>query len=154
MKKQFSAGIVTFYQADSKSCASSSGSMQAKSEPEFLLLHYISGHWDFPKGKLEVGEDSKTAAIRELQEETGLTGVQLFDGFSHEIGYQFRGKDGQPIEKTVTFFLGKVPKKEVRLSYEHIGYAWIPYELAYRQLTFDNAKELLKKAHDFLKTHQ
>lgn len=150
MKKQFSAGIVIYYQPDAKSHASPLAT-QAEGEPEYLLLHYLSGHWDFPKGKLEAGEDAKTAAIRELREETGLTGAQLLDGFSHELGYQFRGKDGQPIEKTVTFFLGNVSKKEVKLSHEHISYAWIPYELAYRQLTFDNAKELLKKADAFLK---
>lgn len=139
MKKQTSAGIVVYYQADKTS------------EPEYLLLHYLSGHWDFPKGKLESGEDAKTAAIRELQEETGLTGAQLYDGFSHDLAYHFRGKDGQPIEKTVTFFLGKVATKDVRISHEHIGYAWIPYELAHRQLTFENAKELIQKAHAFLR---
>jgi bis(5'-nucleosidyl)-tetraphosphatase len=142
MKKQFSAGIVVYYQTDNRN------------EPEYLLLHYLSGHWDFPKGKLEEGEDTTTAAIRELQEETGLTDAKLLDGFSHELAYQFRGKDGQQIEKTVTFFLGRVTTKNVRISHEHIGYVWIPYELAYRQLTFDNAKDLIKKADVFLKANK
>ncbi|PKN03222.1 diadenosine tetraphosphate hydrolase [Candidatus Dependentiae bacterium HGW-Dependentiae-1] len=139
MKKQTSAGIVVYYQADKDS------------EPEFLLLHYLSGHWDLPKGKLEEGEDTLTAAVRELQEETGLTDARLHDGFSFELSYTFKGKDGQPIEKTVTFFLGSVARKEVTLSHEHIGYAWIPYQLAHRQLTFANAKELLQKAAIFLR---
>ncbi len=139
MIKQVSAGIVVYYQADKKS------------EPEYLLLHYLSGHWDFPKGKLEKGEDTLSAAVRELQEETGLTGARLREGFSDSLSYSFKGKDGQPIEKTVTFFLGSVDTKEVKLSHEHVGYAWIPYALAHRQLTFANAKDLLQKADAFLR---
>lgn len=31
-----------------------------------------SGHWEFPGGKLEPGEDAVTAAVRECREELGL----------------------------------------------------------------------------------
>ena len=31
-----------------------------------------SGHWEFPGGKLEPGEDAATAAVRECREELGL----------------------------------------------------------------------------------
>ncbi|VAW28879.1 Bis(5'-nucleosyl)-tetraphosphatase (Asymmetrical) [hydrothermal vent metagenome] len=36
------------------------------------LLIYRLGKWDFPKGKLEKGEPFKLAAIREVEEETGV----------------------------------------------------------------------------------
>ena len=47
----------------------SSGAIMASikknsNEEEFLLLHHTAGHWDFPKGNIEVGEDeigSRTA---------------------------------------------------------------------------------------------
>ena len=38
-----------------------------------LLLHYTSGHWDYPKGNIETNETELEAATRELQEETGIT---------------------------------------------------------------------------------
>ncbi len=37
-----------------------------------VLMIYRLGKWDFPKGKLEKGESFKKAAVREVEEETGL----------------------------------------------------------------------------------
>ena len=45
---------------------------------EFLVI-YRNGTWDLPKGKLEKGEDFQTAALREVEEETGLHGLQMIE---------------------------------------------------------------------------
>lgn len=37
-----------------------------------LLVRYKSGSWAFPKGHLEAGETAQQAAVREVQEETGV----------------------------------------------------------------------------------
>ena len=42
-----------------------------------LLLIYRRGFWDLPKGKLDEGETIEACAVREVEEETGLTNVQL-----------------------------------------------------------------------------
>ena len=40
---------------------------------EVLLVHRPAyDDWSFPKGKLERGEDEESAAVREVEEETGL----------------------------------------------------------------------------------
>ena len=42
-------------------------------QPEALLVRYRgSGTWGFPKGHLEAGETPQQAAVREVQEETGV----------------------------------------------------------------------------------
>ncbi|GAA3994185.1 NUDIX hydrolase [Deinococcus rubellus] len=41
-------------------------------DPQVLMVRYRSGTWAFPKGHLEAGETSQQAAIREVQEETGV----------------------------------------------------------------------------------
>jgi 8-oxo-dGTP diphosphatase len=42
-------------------------------EVEVLLIHRpLQDDWSFPKGKLDPGEDHATAAVREVEEETGL----------------------------------------------------------------------------------
>lgn len=138
MKKQTSAGIVIYYQNEN--------------EREYLLLQYVAGHWDFPKGKLEEGETHMQAAVRELQEETGIEHVTIHPGFEESFIYVFNDFRARPIEKTVTFFVGQVfDKKIATLSKEHQGYIWLPYEEAVTRLTYANAREVLIQAHEFLK---
>ena len=40
--------------------------------PHVLMVRYKSGAWAFPKGHLESGETPQQAALREVQEETGV----------------------------------------------------------------------------------
>jgi len=121
----------------------------------YLLLHYQSGakrphpYWDFPKGHIEKGESPEGTAVREVKEETGLKDIKLVEGFKETIKYFFRYEKND-ILKFVTFFMAGTRTKKVKISFEHIGYKWLPYEEALEQLNFKNAKEILKKAHDFL----
>ena len=133
MRREKSAGAVIFNTRTSK----------------YLLLHYPAGHWDFPKGHIERGEDELKAARREVFEETGLE-VEFLFGFREVIRYTFRERHGV-IEKTVVFFLATTDKEDVRISYEHTGYLWLPYEEALEKITYGSSKKILMKAHLFLK---
>jgi len=115
----------------------------------YLLLHYQSGHWDFPKGIIEKGEKIEETAKREVKEETGIENIEFVEGFKEWIKYFFRVK-GRTIFKIVTFLLAETKQKKVKISWEHIGFKWLPYEEALEKLTFKNAKEILEKANDFL----
>lgn len=42
-----------------------------------LLVFYRRGSWDMPKGKIDPGETPEEAAVREVQEETGLVHIDL-----------------------------------------------------------------------------
>jgi len=117
---------------------------------QFLLLHYSKGHWDFPKGHIEENESAEEAMLRELKEETGIASVKVIPGFEERITYFFK-QNGETIKKEVIFFLVESATKGVRLSFEHIGYEWLPYKEAVKKVTFNNAKQVLKKAYEFLK---
>ena len=114
-------------------------------EKLFLVLHYLGGHWDFPKGHIEAGENEHQTAMREVLEETGIRDVKFLEGFREEVSYKYR-KRKQLSNKQVVFFLGKTKTSSVKISDEHFEYKWLPYDAAFNRLTFDNAKGLLKKA--------
>jgi 8-oxo-dGTP pyrophosphatase MutT (NUDIX family) len=42
-----------------------------------LLFIYRLDKWDLPKGKIEKGEDLQTCAVREVEEETGVTNLTV-----------------------------------------------------------------------------
>lgn len=127
-----------------------------KNKIYYLLLHYPGvshrankDYWDFPKGHIEKGENEIDTVKREIKEETGLDDIKIIEGFKEKIKYFFRWQ-GKKILKFVSFYLVKTQEKDIKISFEHTGFAWLPYEKALERLTFDNAKEILKKAHDFL----
>jgi 8-oxo-dGTP pyrophosphatase MutT (NUDIX family) len=116
---------------------------------EYLLLDY-GRHWDYPKGHIEAGETPLDAALRELKEETGIADAQVTPGFAQEIAYYFRDKKKGLIRKTVTFFLARIESDRITLSREHTGYVFEPYEAALKRLTYATARQLLRKAEEFL----
>ena len=42
-----------------------------------ILVMFRRGFWDLPKGKIDLGETKKQAAIREVEEETGVSKLKL-----------------------------------------------------------------------------
>lgn len=115
----------------------------------FLLLHYPSGHWDFVKGKMEEGETPHETAIRETQEETGITDVEFLDNFEEWIQYNFQYQ-GELVQKKVVFFLGETKTKDITISHEHLNFTWMDYTTAMEKTTFDNAKTVLSKSYSLL----
>jgi 8-oxo-dGTP pyrophosphatase MutT (NUDIX family) len=124
-----------------------------KKEPIYLLLHYEEGHWDFPKGHVETNETDIETVKREVAEETGIKDIEIIMGFKEKMHYFFKSKN-ELISKDVVFYLAKTKIKQIKLSFEHIGSVWLPYDKAIEKLTYKNAKEILKKAHEFLKMHK
>ncbi len=121
-------------------------------EIKFLILHYVSGHWDFAKGHVEENETEEQALWRELEEETSIKQEQakLFPGFKQRIPY-FYNRGSKTILKEVIFFLVESKTDSVRLSAEHTEFAWLPFGQALKRTTFDNAKQSLIEANNFLK---
>ncbi|MFN3530839.1 MAG: NUDIX hydrolase [Bacteroidia bacterium] len=58
-----------------------------------LLFIYRHNRWDLPKGKLEPGESVDMAAMREVEEECGVSGLHLTGFFAHTYHtYRYKGE--------------------------------------------------------------
>lgn len=119
---------------------------------KYLLLRYEWGHWGFVKGNIEKGESLEETFLREAEEETGLKkeDLEIIEGFKEKISYFYR-KEGKTIYKEVTYFLAESKTFDVKLSYEHTAYDWLEYEKALIRITYKNDRNILTKAHEFLK---
>ena len=116
---------------------------------KYLLLHYEGGHWDFVKGHVEKNESEKDTVRRETEEEVMITELEFIEGYRQPISYYYK-RAGKTVYKEVVFYLVEAHADSVRLSREHVGYDWLSYDRAYERLTYKNAKDTLRKAHEFL----
>ncbi len=117
----------------------------------YLLLHYEGGHWDFVKGHVEKDESEIETVRRETEEEAGITNLEFLNGFRERISYYYK-RAGRTVYKEVIFYLVESKTESVRLSREHVGFDWLPYDKARERLTFKNAKEIVRKAQEFLES--
>ena len=114
-----------------------------------LLRHRNDGHWAFPKGRLEPGEDELEAAVREIFEETSIDQLHPIPGFRETSSYYLQ-RNGQRIAKIVIYFLAETPRSDVFLSSEHIEFRWLPFEDAVGALTYDESRRILNDANRLL----
>jgi len=124
---------------------------KTKEGPKFLLLYHGGRYWNFPKGKLDKGEKSLKAALREVKEETGLCGDDLrfnqrFRVYDHYIFFQKK----QKVFKVVIYYLAETFQKNIKISNEHFGYGWFLYKEARRMLIYQNLKKNLKNAYNII----
>ena len=126
---------------------------KANGSRRYLLLHYEGGHWDFVKGHVERNESEKETVLRETQEEVGITDLTFIEGYRQPISYYYR-RAGKTVHKEVIFYLLESKTDAVRLSREHVGFDWMTFDSAYERLTYKNAKETLRKAHEYLEQLQ
>jgi 8-oxo-dGTP pyrophosphatase MutT (NUDIX family) len=119
-------------------------------EDKFLILHQTKGHWGFPKGHLESKEEAHEAALRELEEEAGVTNVILAELPSIIEKYSFE-ENGNHYDKIVEYFIAfTINDKVVTQKSEIQNYKWATYDEAIETLTFLEVKEVLKTAQKYL----
>ena len=122
---------------------------------KYLLLYRRGNYWNFPKGHFKPGERSIDAALRELEEETGIKKSELriipnfraYERFFFKIG-------NQGIYDTVILFLAETHKAEIRIEpREHSGFAWFLYHDALNIIgkKYGDTRKVLKQANDFLR---
>lgn len=121
---------------------------------EYLVLMLRAyNYWDFPKGKIEVGERVIDAAIRETKEESGIDELVFSWGRSHTQTPAYG-----PGKKVAYYFLAQTNQKNVVMQIneelgkaEHDEYRWMSFVQAY-PLVVPRIKEVLDWAKDKIST--
>lgn len=86
------------------------GGVVRNAEGKYLFI-FRSGKWDLPKGKLEKGEDRAVAALREVEEECGITGHSIVSQLQSSW-HVYALKDGRQAIKVTFWYLMNYPGNE------------------------------------------
>lgn len=113
-----------------------------------LMLKKSNGDWVLPKGRIELNETEKEAAVREVEEETGIfAGIISMIG---EINYKYRNiwENNELIDKYVTWYLMKEIKGELDpLSDEgFIEAKYVPISRFESYAKYEDEKKMIRKA--------
>ncbi len=111
--------------------------------PEVLVVHRVRyDDWSLPKGKLDPGEAHEAAAVREVEEETGIRAevveelsqvvYQVVDGWKRVRGYMMEHRNGDPSDRAADH--------EVDVA------RWVDARQAPQLLTYPADVELLTEA--------
>jgi 8-oxo-dGTP pyrophosphatase MutT (NUDIX family) len=107
-------------------------------ELDVALIHRPKyDDWSLPKGKLDEGETDEEAALREVEEETGMR-CRL----ERELpGVRYKDRFGR--DKVVRYWVMRAVAGEFRPTREVDELRWLPLDRAAALLTYDHDRELL-----------
>lgn len=114
-----------------------------------LLISVLEGRrWQLPKGHIEEGETPEQAAIREIQEETGVSG--RIRAPLPGVEYWFVDRRKRRIHKTVDYFvLDYISGDPANFDPEEVsGAEWMTWEEGLARLTFDNERKAVEVARE------
>ncbi|HWL36042.1 MAG TPA: NUDIX hydrolase [Frankiaceae bacterium] len=99
--------------------------------------------WSLPKGHLEEGESPEAAAVREVAEETGITGEVVAPLGSIDFWFV---ADGHRVHKTVHHYLlvrvaGELSDEDIEVA----EVAWVPLAEATERLAYADERALVEK---------
>lgn len=108
-----------------------------------VALIFRKGFWDLPKGKMEDDETPIICAKRELEEELGISDVEI--GIELIQTYHEYEMHGTPFGKTTYWFTATAPEQEFRPQIEEDieKVQWVEYSKASEILGYPNLVKVL-----------
>jgi 8-oxo-dGTP pyrophosphatase MutT (NUDIX family) len=104
--------------------------------------------WSLPKGHIEVGETAEQAAVREVEEETGIIGRVVAP--LGTIDFWFVAEDRR-VHKTVHHFLLRALGGELcDDDFEVAEVAWVPLGELESRLAYADERRLIRRAPELL----
>jgi len=124
------------------------GGLVQNPKNEYLLI-FRRGKWDLPKGKLDDGETIEECAVREVEEETGITDIRLHEPLlvtwhTYHHGTEFALKESHWYAMSIGREQQLVPQQEEDI----VEARWVPLKNIAKYLdnnTFPSVVDVLKK---------
>jgi 8-oxo-dGTP pyrophosphatase MutT (NUDIX family) len=118
--------------------------------PLFLIIRDSYDNWGFPKGHVEHGEQPEAAALREVSEETGIERLTVRTSID-TIDWYFRFR-GRLIHKVCHFYLmvTELADTSPQRSEGITACRWEAYEEAAQLVSYANARDVLRRAHELI----
>ena len=121
-------------------------------EGEVLLLERRtpSGYWQSVTGSLKDNETPHDAAIRELEEETGIKTADIEDcGITNrfEIVSEWKARYAPEVTHNTEHVFQLLLDQRVNITlndHEHVAYAWLPKEEAVRKASSSTNREAIR----------
>ncbi len=112
-----------------------------------------------PKGLVDEGEKPEQTAVREVREETGITGTVVAKLTDIKYMYVRSWGDQQRVFKIVSFYLLRYQSGEIgdiapEMRIEVKQALWIPLEGAERKLTYRGERDVVRLAQKYLESHE
>jgi len=135
VKRALSAGGVVFERAGD--------------QVRILILQHEGGKWMLPKGTIESGETPEAVALREVQEETGLSNVRVVSDLGEERYSFFWRTEDAFYDKTVHYFLLEFLGGEEATPQREEGFVaaeWVTAGEALSRIKYKETREIVRRA--------
>jgi len=121
----------------------------AAGQLEVLLIKKQDGFWTLPKGRIEPGEDERAAVLREVAEETSITGE--VGALVRQVFYNIQ-KAGRRRRKTVSYYLVRAtagrPRPQARERILRVR--WFAIGVALRRIRRRRLRNVVRAARAML----
>jgi 8-oxo-dGTP pyrophosphatase MutT (NUDIX family) len=129
--------------------APAKSSVKKKSQSPLLAL---------PKGLVDAGEKPEQTAVREVQEETGITASLITKLTDIKYFYVRSWGDKERVFKIVSFYLlryesGRIDDISPDMRIEVQRALWLPIGEALTKLSYRSERDVVRRAQEYLTTH-
>lgn len=126
----------------------SAGGLVFEGDRILLISTQAGRRWGLPKGHIEPGESAEQAAVREVREETGVTGRVVAS--LPKVEYWFVERSRRRVHKEVEYFLLTYVRGDAADfdAGEVSGAQWFSWDEGIARLSFENERRVVESARE------